>query len=47
MVTDGIRFVAFAPRFPIDAASLSPADIELKEIESANVDSMKPDEAYY
>jgi SAM-dependent methyltransferase len=47
MATDGIQFVAFAPRFPVDAPSLAPADIELKEIESVNVDSMKPEEAYY
>jgi hypothetical protein len=47
MATDGIQFAAFAPRFAVDAESLSPADIELKEIESANVGSMTPEEAYY
>jgi len=47
MATDGIQFVAFAPRFAVDALSLTPADIELKEIESANIASMKPEEAYY
>ena len=47
MATDGIEFRAFAPRFNVTAPSLSPDDISLVEIESANLGSMVPEEAYY
>ncbi len=46
MATDGIQIVAFAPRFSTEASSLTPGDISLVEIESANLDSMSPEEAY-
>ncbi len=47
MATDGVQIVAFAPRFSTEASSLTPEDVSLVEIESANLDSMSPDEAYY
>lgn len=47
MATDGIQFVAFAPRFSVGTASLRPEDVSLVEIQSANLDSMTPEEAYY
>lgn len=47
MATDGIQFVAFAPRFSTEASDLAPDDISLVEIESANLDSTSPDKAYY
>lgn len=47
MATDGIQIVAFAPRFGTEASSLTPEDISLVEIESANLDSMSPEQDYY
>lgn len=47
IATDGIGFTAFAPRFNVEASSLSPEDIQLEEIESANLAAMRPEEAYY
>jgi hypothetical protein len=47
VATDGIRFSALAPRFNVEAATLSPDEIRLEEIESADLSAMKPEEAYY
>lgn len=47
VATDGIRFSALAPRFNVDAATLSPEEIQLEEIESVDLSAVRPEEAYY
>jgi methylase of polypeptide subunit release factors len=47
IATDGIQFVAYAPRLVPDSAQPSPEDIRLVEIERANFQSLSPEEAFY
>jgi hypothetical protein len=47
MATDGIQFVAYAPRSSLDAATLGFEDISLVEIESCNLESISSEAAYY
>jgi SAM-dependent methyltransferase len=47
IATDGIQFVAYAPRFSLDATTLTPQDIELVATETADVGAMSPEEVYY
>lgn len=47
VATDGVCFAVLAPRFNVEAAILSPEEIQLQEIESADLSAMKPEEAYY
>jgi len=47
IATDGIHFVAYAPRFSLDATTLAPQDIELVATETADVGAMSPEEVYY
>ncbi|MGH9454989.1 MAG: N-6 DNA methylase, partial [Terriglobia bacterium] len=47
LATDGIQFVAYAPRFPVETAKLGPEDISLVEIERGSLESMTPEAAYY
>jgi hypothetical protein len=47
IATDGIQFVAYAPRMMPDAAQPASEDIRLVEIERANFESLSPEEAFY
>ena len=47
IATDGIQFVAYAPRFSLEATTLAPQDIELVVTETADVGAMSPEEVYY
>jgi SAM-dependent methyltransferase len=47
IATDGVDFIAYAPRFDPTGVVPQPEDIRLVEIERANLGAIRPEEVYY
>lgn len=47
IATDGTAFIAYAPRFELDKTEFQPDEIQLVEIEKADLAAMEPKEVYY
>jgi hypothetical protein len=47
IATDGIAFIAYAPRFDLNKTEFQPEDIQLVEMEKADLAAMDPKEVYY
>lgn len=47
IATDGIAFIAYAPRFDLNRSEFQPEDIQLVEMEKADLAAIDPKEVYY
>lgn len=47
IATDGIAFIAYAPRFDLNKTEFQPENIQLVEIEKADLAAIDPKEVYY
>lgn len=47
LASDGVRFLLFTPIAPPDHTDLTPGDVELRALETVDLDKVTPDSAYF